>query len=363
MAWFHGEAPAARHARPTSPADTSIYVRGRGNEAAMDAGSRAHDAQAVHLTVPATVWKYVLGATTRGDADLVMLDLEDSIPRGDAGKLAEGRANVVRALGELEWGARLRYFRPRGCELDPSFDDVRFVMEGAGRALEGVTYPKTERVEEVRALDAELSRMERALGLPEGRVRISLLIESVRAEEDAFAIASASSRVASLVFGSLDYWSSLGFALEPYEPLHPALDAARLRIVKAAASIGVPAIAEMTLDYPTSDKSPEERAAALETLRRDARHAKRLGFRGKWCGIPAQCPVVREVFAPDRELVARALREVRAFADAERRGLGAVMIDGKMADRASDRAQRVVLAAARRAGLVDDDAAAELGLS
>jgi citrate lyase subunit beta/citryl-CoA lyase len=329
----------------------------------MDVGSRSHDAQAVHLTAPATVWKYVLGATQRGDADLVMLDLEDSIPRGDDERLALGRAHVVRALAELDWGARLRYFRPRGAELDPAFDDLRFVMSGAGAALDGVTYPKVEEVEEVRALDAELSRLEGSLGLPVGRVRLSLLIESVRAEEDAFAIARASSRVASLVFGSLDYWSSLGLTGAAYDPLHPALDAARLRIVKAAASVGVPAIAEMTLDYPTSDKSPEEREAALETLRRDAHHARRLGFRGKWCGIPAQCPVVRGAFAPDPALVARALGEARAFAEAERRGLGAVMIHGKMADRASDRANRVVLVAARRAGLVDDATARELGLS
>ncbi|HVG17814.1 MAG TPA: hypothetical protein VNI02_02090, partial [Blastocatellia bacterium] len=37
--------------------------------------------QMAHLTTPATVWKYVEGAVTRSKANLVMLDLEDSIPR------------------------------------------------------------------------------------------------------------------------------------------------------------------------------------------------------------------------------------------------------------------------------------------
>ena len=48
-----------------------------------------------------------------------MLDLEDSIPRGDDAKLAEGRANVIRSFNTLDWGSRLRFFRPRGLALDP----------------------------------------------------------------------------------------------------------------------------------------------------------------------------------------------------------------------------------------------------
>ena len=66
-----------------------------------------------HLTCPATVWKYVESAATKSAANLVMLDLEDSIPRGDDAKLAEGRANVIRSFNTLDWGTRLRFFRPR----------------------------------------------------------------------------------------------------------------------------------------------------------------------------------------------------------------------------------------------------------
>src|SRR5579862_2282841 len=62
--------------------------------------------QMAHLTCPATVWKYVESAATRSAANLVMLDLEDSIPRGDVAKLGEARANVVRAFNTLDWGPR-----------------------------------------------------------------------------------------------------------------------------------------------------------------------------------------------------------------------------------------------------------------
>src|SRR2546427_11534428 len=75
--------------------------------------------QMAHLTTPATVWKYVESAATKSKANLVMLDLEDSIPRDNDELLAQGRSNVIRAFNELNWESRLRFFRPRGLELDP----------------------------------------------------------------------------------------------------------------------------------------------------------------------------------------------------------------------------------------------------
>jgi citrate lyase subunit beta/citryl-CoA lyase len=318
--------------------------------------------QAVHLTAPATVWKYVEGACTRSEADLVMLDLEDSIPRGDAALLAEGRANVVRALRALDWGRRLRFFRPRGTALDPGHDDIVEVVAAAGDRVEGITLPKVEHPDEVRSVSATLDALEAALGLPAGEIRLHVLVESAAAVEAAFDLATASPRVAALVFGAFDFWASVGMSAVPYRGEHPLALAARTRVVLACAAAGIPAIAEMTTNYPTRDKSPEERQAALDECRRDAEAARALGFAGKWTGIPQQCPVVAAVFAPDPAAVARAVREVRAFREAEAAGRGAVMIDGHMADRATDRVQRVVLRHARARGLLNDDLARELGI-
>ena len=333
---------------------------------------RSHEARAIaieprfflqraHLTAPAPVWKYVEGAVKSG-ADLVMLDLEDSIPRGDDAALAAGRANVVRALRELDWGRSLRFFRPRGLELDPAFEDVRAVVAGAGARLEGLVWPKAEGAAEIALLDEALGEAERAAGLEEGAIKIGVLIESVRAEEEAFAIAGASRRIRSLIFGAYDHFSSLGMVGESYRFDHPLVDAARMRIAKAAASVGVPAIGEMTVNFPTKNKSAEEQRAALAEHRRDAEHAKSLGFRGKWVGIPAQLTIAHEAFALPAAEIARALAEVRAFREAEKQGRGATMIDGKMYDRATDRLSRVVLAAALAAGQLDPEAARGVGI-
>ena len=121
-----------------------------------------------HLaTCPATVWKYVESAATRSAANLVMLDLEDSIPRGDDAKLAQGRANVVHSFNTLDWGSRLRFFRPRGLALDPKHEDIAVVVAAAGKNLDGLIFPKTETPDEVRSIDATLSALERKYGLEE----------------------------------------------------------------------------------------------------------------------------------------------------------------------------------------------------
>jgi citrate lyase subunit beta / citryl-CoA lyase len=318
--------------------------------------------QAAHLTVPATRWQMVEGAVAKSGADLVMLDLEDSIPRDDAPALELGRQNAVRALRELDWGRKLRFFRPRGLDLDPALEDLRFVVPRVREKLEGIVVPKVVGPDDVVRFDRGLADIERAEGLEVGGIKMQVLIESVTAEEQAFEVARASSRLTGLVFGAFDYWSSLRMALTAYRFDHPAVDAARLRIVKAAASVGIPAIAEMTTDYPTKEKSQAEREQSIATCRRHAEHARDLGMTGKWAGHPAQVAPLIAVFAPSADVVSRALDHVRAFRAAELRGLGAIMVEGQMADRATDRMNRMTLAAADARGMLDAGIVDELGL-
>lgn len=318
--------------------------------------------QMAHLTVPATVWKYIEGAVAKSRANLVMLDLEDSIPRDNPDLLAEGRANVIRAFNELDWGRKLRFFRPRGLDLDPGHEDIATVVERAGQNLDGLIYPKVESAEEVRSIDATLLALETELGLATGSIRMEVLIESATAEERAFEIAGASRRLVGLVFGSYDYWASLGLRANAYRHDHPLINQARGRIVKAAASVGIPAIAEMTTNYPTRDKSEEERRLAVEEFRRDALLARDLGFAGKWTGIPEQAALAVEIFRISDEEIERALEEAKLFREAEASGRGAAMIGGRMADRATDRINRATLKTAYALGRMDEETAREFGL-
>jgi citrate lyase subunit beta / citryl-CoA lyase len=318
--------------------------------------------QMAHLTTPATVWKYVEGAVTKSKANLVMLDLEDSIPRDNPQLLEQGRANVIRAFNELDWGRRLRFFRPRGLELDPAHEDIAVIVEQAGARLDGLIYPKVESPDEVRSIDRTLTELEKKISIAPGSIRIEVLIESARAEEEVFEIARSSPRLVGLIFGSYDYWASLGQLAANYRADHPLINQARGRIVKAAASVGVPAIAEMTTNYPTRDKSDDERRAAIEEFRRDAWLARDFGFAGKWTGIPDQTMLAVEIFQIPDEEINRATGEAKQFLEAEREGRGAMMIGGKMADRATDRVNRNTLKMAYALGRLDPRLAMELGL-
>jgi citrate lyase beta subunit len=318
--------------------------------------------QMAHLTTPATVWKYVESAVTKSKANLVMLDLEDSIPRDNSELLEQGRANIIRAFNELDWGTRLRFFRPRGLELDPAHEDIAVIVEAAGSNLDGLIYPKIEDADEVRSIDETLAALEQSLGLTPGGIRIEPLIESASAEENVFEIARSSKRLVGLIFGSYDYWASLGMGASSYRVDHPLIAQARGRIVKAAASVGIPAIAEMTTNYPTRDKSDEQRRAAMEEFRSDALLARDFGFAGKWTGIPDQTAMAVEIFQTPDDEIERAINEATQFLEAEASGRGATMIGGKMADRATDRLNRNTLKKAYAMGRIDDTLAAELGL-
>ena len=318
--------------------------------------------QMAHLTTPATVWKYVESAVTKSKANLVMLDLEDSIPRDNDALLQQGRSNVIRAFNELDWGRRLRFFRPRGLELDPAHSDIAVIVEGAGSNIDGLIYPKIEDSDEVRSIDETLTALEKALLLTPGQIRIEPLIESALAEENVFEIANASRRLVGLVFGSYDYWASLGMGASSYRADHPLIAQARGRIVKAAASVGIPAIAEMTTNYPTREKTDDERRAAMEEFRRDANLARDFGFAGKWTGIPDQTAMAVEMFQTPDDEIERAITEAKQFLEAEASGRGATMIGGKMADRATDRLNRNTLKKAYAMGRIDSVLAEELGV-
>jgi citrate lyase subunit beta / citryl-CoA lyase len=349
---------------------TEIIAAARERNAQLIAGYREQAieleprylVQMAHLTTPATVWKYIEGAVTRSRANLVMLDLEDSIPRNNPELLKQARANVIRALNELDWGQRLRFFRPRGIELDPAHEDIAVIVEHAGARLDGLIYPKIEDADEVRSIDATLAALEAKFDLPTGRIRIEALIESARAEENLFSIAQASKRLVGLVLGTYDYWASLGLRASSYRYDHPLIDQVRGTLVKAAAAVGIPAIAEMTTNYPTRDKSDDQRRAAIEEFRRDALYARDFGFAGKWTGIPEQTLMAVEIFQIPDDEITRAIEEARLFLEAEAQGRGAIMIDGKMADRATDRVNRNTLKTAYALSRIDEAMARELRL-
>src|SRR4029077_18121215 len=85
---------------------------------------------------------------------------------------------------------------------------------------------------------------------------------------------------------------------------------------------------------------------------REATAARRLGFVGKSCIHPTQVPLANAVFRPTDGEIAAARRVVEAAQGAERDGVGAFLVDGRMIDVPFIKRAESILGAAPRCVLL-----------
>ena len=163
------------------------------------------------------------------------------------------------------------------------------------------------------------------------------LLHAVRVRADARAeIASADPRVVGLQLGLGDLFEPFGIDRADARAVHTVQLAVRL----AAADAGVWACDTV---YGT--------VADPDGYTREAETARRLGYIGKSCIHPTQVPLANSVFRPTDAEIADALRVVEASRGAERKGVGAYLVYGRMIDAPFVRRAESIIAAARRLGL------------
>ena len=287
------------------------------------------------LYVPGSEPKYMLNAGLHR-ADGIILDLEDSVhpAEKDAARLLVRNALLALDFLSAETMVRIN-------QLPLGLAD----LEATVPALpELILIPKVEHAEQVQEVDAAISRILAERGVTES-IWLMPILESALGIENAFAIASASPRVAALTIGLEDYTADLGVVKTPTgeESLF-----ARYRVVNAAKAAGVQAIDSVYGDI--------EDLAGLEAW---ALRSRGMGFEGMGCVHPRQIPVIHRGFAPTRGEIEKALRIVAAFEDAKARGLGVVSLGSKMIDApVVNRAVRLV-AQARAMGLIDSGGASD----
>ncbi len=275
----------------------------------------------------------MMAKAAASDAHEVICDLEDACALSQ--KVA-ARDVVAQALRTLPWGERLRAFRvnPVG---SPFFeDDLRHVLGAAGDAADVVVVPKVSGADDVRLVCARIGAIERDRGLPEGRIRLEVLVETASALQRIDEVASASPRLDALLFGVADYAADVGAVFD--RDAWTDFVYAKQRLVAAARAAGLQAIDGVTFQFRDADLCAE-----------DARRARRAGFDGKWVIHPSQIALVHDAFRPTPEQVARAERVVETHRRADSaEGRGAIVVDDAMVDLASVRVQERVLALARR---------------
>jgi citrate lyase subunit beta/citryl-CoA lyase len=294
------------------------------------------------MSVPASSERFLAKARDL-PADEVMLDLEDSV--APAAKDA-ARGLAVAALSAGGWAGRLVAVRINGATTPWAYKDVIAVVEGAPGVVDSVVLPKVSSPAQVGWLDLLLGQVEQAAGLPAGRTRIEAQIEDAAGLAAVEAIAAASPRLVSLVFGPADFMASVGMRSLTVggQPEGYAFDAhhyALMRMLVAARAAGLAAI-----------DGPFARIHDTDGLRAVAAAAAALGYDGKWVLHPAQVDVVNEIFTPSVAEYARAVRILDAYERATSAdAAGAVMLDDEMIDEASRKMALMTAAKGEAAGL------------
>ncbi len=270
------------------------------------------------------------------NADAVILDLEDAVALSEKAQAREMARNALRLPRPVK--ASLVYVRINSIGSGLWREDLESV---ATDGLDGIMLPKSESAADVRQVDELLFELERARGMPEGRIQLIPLVESARGVWNAFEIASGCKRVTCLAFGAIDFTLDIGTS---YSKGGTELLYARSRLVVASRAAGVLP--------PVDTVFPDIRDT--EGLIAETKAVKQLGFFGKLVIHPDQIEPVNRIFAPTTAEVEQARRIVDAFARAEAEGIAAIQVDGQMVDYPVAARARRILALAGTLEETDD---------
>ncbi len=254
--------------------------------------------------------------------DSIMLDLEDSVTMAEKDT---ARLLVYNALKSVNYGDTEMVVRINPLNTPYGKKDIEAVVKAG---VHVIRMPKTETAEEVVEVEREIERVEKEIGCL-GRTKIMAAIESTLGVVNAYAIATASSRMMGIALGAEDYCANLKAQRTPGGD---ELRLARETIVVAARAAGIDA-----LDTVYSNLND------METFRQEVEYIHRLGFDGKSIINPRQIEVVNEVFAPTEKAIEKARTIIAAIKEAEKKGSGVIAVNGKMVDRpVVIRAQRTI---------------------
>ena len=265
------------------------------------------------------------------NADVIMLDLEDSVPL-DAKDAA--RARVIRALRSLEWKGRSVTVRINAVDTPFGYRDLLDIVENTGELIDAVVIPKVNHCGDIHFAERLLNAIELSHG-GGNRIGIEAIIESAEGLENVAEIAKTGKRLKTLVFGVADYSASIGARLisisghgEKEEDIYPGhrWHFALSRMIMAAKANGL-----LAIDAPYGNFKDQE------GLRKSAVMACSIGCDGKWAIHPDQIGILNEVFSPSAEDIQRARRVIEAYQTAKAEGRGAVSVDGRMVDHATVR--------------------------
>ncbi|GAA0284752.1 HpcH/HpaI aldolase/citrate lyase family protein [Rhodovulum strictum] len=251
------------------------------------------------LYIPASKARALEKARTL-PADAIIFDLEDAVAPEEK---RAARDLLAEALREGGYGARFLIVRVNGLDSEWGADDVA-AMRGVG--ADAILLPKVETTAQLDALGDAIPG-----------VGLWAMIETPRGVLNAPALA-AHPRVGGFVMGTNDLAKELGCRTRSDRL---ALIASLSQCLLAARAHGIVAIDGVYNAFRHE-----------EGLWAECEQGRDLGFDGKSLIHPDQIAIANATFAPTSEEIELSRRQIAAFDEARKRGLGIAVVDGRIVE-------------------------------
>lgn len=251
----------------------------------------------------------MLDSAVRRDADVLLLDIEDSVPLCDKQK---SRDNIKEFVKRDDLNGKLIFPRVNDRESGELLKDAyQLTIDG----ISGFMYPKATKGEDIYFFGKLLETIEYEKGFPIGTFKIIPLIETAGAVINIKEICSACSRVIAVAFGCEDYVTDLR---GKHDPEGMSIMTARNMI-----SIGARACGVLPID------TVHIKVHDLEDLEKNLEIGKNLGFEGMLVLNPKELPLVHQYYSPTQEEVDWAKEMICLSGEAVREGKGVAVKDNK----------------------------------
>ena len=251
----------------------------------------------------------LMNSASRSNADVLLLDIEDSVPPKDK---QTARNNILSYIRNGTFNGRPLYPRINDRESGELLKDVyQLTVEG----IAGFMYPKATNGQDIYFIGKLLETIEYEKRLPIGTFKLIPLIETTGAVVNIKEICQACHRVVAVAFGCEDYVTNLQ---GKHDGQGDSIFTARSMIAMGARSSNVLPID--TVHIKVHD---------LEDLERNLILSRKLGFEGMLVLNPKELPLVHKYYSPTEEEVSWAEEMISLAEEASKNGKGVAMKENK----------------------------------
>jgi len=244
--------------------------------------------------------------------DIVMVDLEDSVPPDEKFTARDLASEWVDILSNHNQKVMVRV---NSLDTGLTKDEITNIINPR---LYGISLGKVTSIWDIKSLDNMLAESEGRLQIPIGTINIIPWIETAQSIMGLDDIAKASSRIIAIAFGAEDYTNDMGIQRTD---MGAEVEFPRSVVAIAARAANIAALDSPFVSFKDS-----------VSLKADSMKARQLGYTGKFAIHPDQLAIINQTFSPSQEDIAYAITIVQGWNDAVKKGRGSFDLDGKMVD-------------------------------